>query len=138
MLTLEKLLEDLSPKTVCVMLEVEPGHTFDDSLKNMLNVDKLDKVLGRIESASFDPNELEFDTYLVYRRPIPEGQDKVSPPYAFHDTKVDGKKIQTADLALIMRLDWSIEIVNVNSAGGVSVPPYTILPEEPDFVWQPG
>ena len=138
MLTLEKLLEDLSPKTVCVMLEVEPGHTFDDPLKNMLNVDKMDKVLGRIETASFDSNELEFDTYLVYRRPIPEGQDKVNPPYAFHDTKVDGKKIQTADLALIMRLDWSIEIVNVNSAGGVSVPPYTILPEEPDFVWQPG
>lgn len=138
MVTLEKLLEDLNPKTVVVMLEVEPSHTFDDSLKNMLNVDKFDKVLGRIEAASFEPAELKFDTYLVYRRPIPEGQDKVNPPYAFYDPKVNGKKIQNADLALIMRLDWSIEIVNVNSAGGVSIPPYTVLPEEPDFVWQPG
>jgi len=138
MLTLEKLLEDIAPKTICVMMEVEPGHTYKDSLKNMLNVDKLDKIFGRIESACADISELKFESYLVYRQPVPKGQDNVFPPYAFHDRKIKPKNILKADLALIFRLDWRIEIVNVNSSGGVSVPPYTILSEEPDFVWQPG
>lgn len=135
MKTLEELLELVNPKTVCIMLEVEPGHTFDDNFKNMLNVDKLDKVLWRVESGSGDTTQLKFDTYLVYRRPIPEGQNSITPPYAFHDPKVDWNSIQKADLAFIMRLDWSIEIVKAVKVGEETLPPYTILPEKPDFVW---
>jgi hypothetical protein len=137
-MTFKELFNHIKPKTVCFMLEVEPGHTFDDSLKNMLNVDKIDKMLGRIEDLSADGEYPEVETYLVYRRAVPENQDKVSPPYAFHDIKVDGKKVQNSDIAFILRLDWKIEIVNCNSPAGVTILPYTVLSEEPNFVWQPG
>lgn len=133
--TFEELLKIVKPKSIWVMLEVEPGHTFEDRLKNMLNVDKIDKVLNRIERA--DLLHIDVDNCLVYRRPVKKGQAETLPIYAFLDKKIKWKKIQQADLCFVFRLDWQFQIVQAKVNGVDVLLPYTILVEEPNYVWFP-
>lgn len=112
--TLGELLDIVEPKSMAVLLEVEKGHTFGDSLKDGLNVDKLDKVLWAIEerTSAFDKIP-KMETFLIFHRGIPEDQVQLTPVYAFLDPKVDWAKIRTTDLAIILRLDWKIEVIHL-------------------------
>ncbi|QGH72095.1 hypothetical protein N1M2_232 [Klebsiella phage N1M2] len=120
---LEKLIEVVKPETVSVMLEVKEGHTFDDSLANGLNTDKLDKLLWEIEShQDMVSNIPEMETYLVYKLGVPSEGKVPSPAYAFLDPKFNWDKIRKTDLAIIFRLDWKIEVVHTKEGCGVTVP----------------
>lgn len=110
--TLTELLDLCQPKSVSVLLEVDKGHTFKDAQKNMLNVDKFDKILWEIEAAMSDQIP-EMKPYLVYHRGIPEDHCQPIPVYAFLDPKTDWGKIRQTDLTIILRLDWKIEVVHL-------------------------
>lgn len=124
--TLSELLDVVEPKSISVLLEVEKGHTFGDSKKDGLNVDKFDKVLWEIE-AHTSPNDKipEMETYLIFHRGIPEDQCQLIPVYAFLDPKVDWTKIRKTDLAIILRLDWKLEVIHVRE--GFEIKTNTLL-----------
>lgn len=121
--TLDELLSLVKPKSVSVLLEVKEGHTFDDSLANGLNVDKLDKLLWEIESNQDMVDDIpEMETALVYHLPVDETKSRIGPSYAFLDPKINWAKIRNMDLAVIFRLDWNIEVVHIKEDVGVKYP----------------
>ncbi|AEV89728.1 hypothetical protein OBP_291 [Pseudomonas phage OBP] len=111
--TLEELIDIAEPKSICLLLEVEHGFTYGDADRDCKNVQRIEHMLNRIESVG-TKGDLEIMTFLVSRRPIPEGHAQIIPVYVFIDPKDDWSKTKSSDLTIIKRIDNKVEVAGIS------------------------